>query len=533
LEKIDVGKYTIIRGLWLSLAMASIFTLPSSPFPLLLVYSCDMNKITSVICGVAVATMISSCASAPLLKERIVCEGEYDGHLQGVATDGEAIYWSFTKTLVKTDLSGRALAKALVPSHHGDLCVKDGIVYVAVNLGKFNTETAAVSRVTSYSAKDLSRLHTWALDAMPHGAGGMTWAKDRFFVVGGLPPTHEQNYVYEYTPDFNLVKRHEIATGFTLMGIQTAAFEGGRFLFGIYGGPGNPHGIVECQQNLKTFRRFTGKGDVGILTLGGVLYAGGTKRTANKLHVGWLEAEPNLVSAKNEYRPASGKGTVCLTFDDRNFADWEAMLPVFAKHGAHASFFISGEINAPAIATMRKLRAAGHTVGLHGRKHKPLSHYANLDEWFAAEIAPQLDACKAAGFKVESFAYPFNGHTAESDAFLAGKGFRHFRAGCGYTRGKDAYRPLSQRSDAFVKPADLAKTRVMNAVGIGKAFNSSAPDLVRAIRRTAETGETISFFSHAIRPEGGNYDVTPQTVEALVSEAKRLGVRAMGLDELP
>ena len=39
----------------------------------------------------------------------VTCEGSYRHHLQGICTDGEdAIYWSFTTTLVKTDLSGIA-----------------------------------------------------------------------------------------------------------------------------------------------------------------------------------------------------------------------------------------------------------------------------------------------------------------------------------------------------------------------------------------------------------------------------------------
>ncbi len=62
----------------------------------------------------------------------VVCEGQYEYHLQGVATNGvDAVYWSFTTVLVKTDLEGKVLARAEGPSHHGDLCYANGRIYVA------------------------------------------------------------------------------------------------------------------------------------------------------------------------------------------------------------------------------------------------------------------------------------------------------------------------------------------------------------------------------------------------------------------
>ena len=189
-----------------------------------------------------VAALFAACTAEAQLPDKIVCEGDYGGHLQGVATDGESIYWSFTVAVVKTDLAGKILASRKAPSHQGDMCYKDGVVYVAVNLGKFNTETRGVSQVTAYDAKTLEPLKTIPLPEMPHGAGGMTWKGDKFYIIGGLPLRHEKNYVYEYTSDFKFVKRHDLDTGFTWMGIQTAAHEDDTFYFGIYGSKGDPSG---------------------------------------------------------------------------------------------------------------------------------------------------------------------------------------------------------------------------------------------------------------------------------------------------
>ena len=56
----------------------------------------------------------------------VQCEGTYRHHLQGICTnEKDAIYWSFTTALVKTDTNGKVLNKVAVANHHGDLCHVD------------------------------------------------------------------------------------------------------------------------------------------------------------------------------------------------------------------------------------------------------------------------------------------------------------------------------------------------------------------------------------------------------------------------
>ena len=163
------------------------------------------------------------CLPARAGVEEIVCEGAYGGHLQGVCTDGTNIWWSFTVEIVKTDLSGKVLVSRKARSHQGDLCVKDGVVYVAANHGRFNTENLADSWVESYDAATLEPKKAWKLPEVPHGAGGMTWKDDRFF-------------------------------------------------FGIYGAKDNPAGVLACSADLKTFHRHHGGGAVGMATINGKFY---------------------------------------------------------------------------------------------------------------------------------------------------------------------------------------------------------------------------------------------------------------------
>lgn len=168
----------------------------------------------------------------------VTCEGSYSGHLQGICVDEESIYWSFTTTLVKTDLNGKLIKKIPVVTHHGDLCLDDGKLYVAVNLGKFNDPKGnADSWIYVYDAASLEETARHEIQQVFHGAGGVGIHDGKFFVVGGLPGDIQENYVYEYDDKFRFVKRHSVKSGQTRLGIQTAAFAHDRWWFGCYGTP--------------------------------------------------------------------------------------------------------------------------------------------------------------------------------------------------------------------------------------------------------------------------------------------------------
>ena len=167
------------------------------------------------------------------------CEGVYPNHLQGICTDERnAIFWSWTDALVKTDLQGHILKQVKAPTHQGDLCYRDGKIYVAVNLGKFNLPAGrADSWVYVYDADTLAELARHRLPEVVHGAGGIACHDGKFIVVGGLPEAVNENYLYEYDAAFTFQKRHALASGYTDKGIQTAAFADGSWWFGCYGKP--------------------------------------------------------------------------------------------------------------------------------------------------------------------------------------------------------------------------------------------------------------------------------------------------------
>ena len=206
-----------------------------------------------------------------------VSSGAY--HLQGVACDGEAIYWSFSTSLVKTDLTGtNKLAEVEVPMHSGDLCVHRGKVYVATDEGMFVRETNLKQEIRVYDANTLQRVKIYNIDAdcTSHGfhVSAIEYANNRFWLAMGRneDSTDTKNYVMEYTPSFELVATHELATGNTQYGLQTIAYHDGKFYVGTYSGANVPASAFICDSDFQGFVNSTIPAAEGVMSVNGTLY---------------------------------------------------------------------------------------------------------------------------------------------------------------------------------------------------------------------------------------------------------------------
>jgi hypothetical protein len=271
-----------------------------------------ISLILSVSAGCAVA---EPAGQDPFLQRSgtkpVQCEGTYPKHLQGICTNGEgAIYWSFTDVLVKSDAAGKVLKKVPVADHHGDLCHKGGKVYVAVNLGKFNhPEGKADSWVYVYDAESLAEIARHRTSEVVYGAGGIGCRDGRFFLVGGLPPAVEENFVYEYDSGFQFIRQHSIKSGYTRMGIQTAAFADGCWWFGCYG---DPKILLKTDEAFRLLGKYRFDASLGIVGLpsGRLLVARGScqaqKGCVGSVRVAAADAERGLVM---EDDMAEGKTT--------------------------------------------------------------------------------------------------------------------------------------------------------------------------------------------------------------------------------
>jgi len=221
------------------------------------------------------------------------CEGVYRLHLQGFCTNQrDAIYWSWTDALVKTDIGGKVRITRAVASHHGDLCYHNGKIYVAVNLGKFNEPAGKEdSWVYVYDATTLYEVARHRVPELVHGAGGIAYHDGKFIVVGGLPTGATENYVYEYDQAFHFRKRHVLASGYTLKGIQTVTWNHGSWWFGCYG---NPSILLRADSNFQFNGRWEFNASVGIERLDERRFLIGVNRKSDAGHVGYLViAEPD------------------------------------------------------------------------------------------------------------------------------------------------------------------------------------------------------------------------------------------------
>ena len=243
--------------------------------------------------------------------------------------------------------------------------------------------------------------------------------------------------------------------------------------------------------------------------------------------------------------PARGepKGVLILSFDDRNFSDWLAALPVFDKYGAHATFFVSGEIDNATVRTMKKLRAHGHSVGLHGLHHANADlsiAESGVDGYYAYDIEKQRSTCRVSYVPIRSFAYPNCRRTDESDRLLYRHGFERVRGG---VKGAAPYDPKGEKqkdrkplvtNEAVYFPAkELPRRRLIDTVIMGEAYHTDINEICECLRRVAKNREVISITSHGIHPDAKHIHMKTEWLETLLKTAKDLDLDVLGFDELP
>jgi len=214
-----------------------------------------------------------------------------------------------------------------------------------------------------------------------------------------------------------------------------------------------------------------------------------------------------------------------FSFDDYHGENWLKAVPLFKKYDAHATFFVAGEITAEKAEVLKKLRDAGHTIGLHTLHHRdalPFIHEQGQEKYLAEEIVPQLNACREYGLTVRCFSYPNSRRDETSDQMLAPY-FDHLRTGHGPTK-KTLYYPLKT----------LPEQCLLDSTGIASFYNSDLSVLKNEIAHAAEMDSVLVFFSHDIGPADqiSRIDMPVEWLEKLLAHAKKLHLRIIGFDEL-
>ena len=233
-------------------------------------------------------------------------------------------------------------------------------------------------------------------------------------------------------------------------------------------------------------------------------------------------------------------GVLSLSFDDANFDQWEAALPLFAKYDARATFFVVGTNH---IDFMKKALAAGYEIGIHGLNHRdatPAVEEMGEDAFWNADIAPQLEALGAAGVPVRSYAYPNCRRTDRTDALFLSRGITRVRGlGAPFPpnpnphdpKGEklDQWRPVATADEFFLPAADFLSARLVPNVIMGENYHTDIDDILRAIARAGERGEALFLVSHGIAPDAKGISMKTEWLERMLSSADGLGVVVRGI----
>lgn len=193
-----------------------------------------MNRCLKIMLAVQLAAALVASA-AP---SGIVCEGEYPYHMQGVATDGTNLYWTFTTVLVRTDLDGKVLSRYEITrsgGHMGDLCCRDGRVFVSMNHA-YRDGCRVGDEVWEFDGRTLELARRHPTPQMIWCNNGLEWYGGYFWLVANVPHHSRYNYVFQFTPDFRFKCCRPIDSGWTNIGVQTVCLHGDKMLFGYYGG---------------------------------------------------------------------------------------------------------------------------------------------------------------------------------------------------------------------------------------------------------------------------------------------------------
>ena len=118
--------------------------------------------------------------------------------------------------------------------------------------------------------------------------------------------------------------------------------------------------------------------------------------------------------------PSAG---VALSFDDAFIDHWLAGTDLYARYGARITFFVAyfDQLTPEQIASLHALARLGHTIEPHSVKHQRAPEYVEdhgLAAYMEEEALPSIDALRAEGFDLTTYAYPFGARTSEIDRAL-------------------------------------------------------------------------------------------------------------------
>lgn len=191
----------------------------------------------------------------------------------------------------------------------------------------------------------------------------------------------------------------------------------------------------------------------------------------------------------------SGTGRVALTFDDGpDPVTTRAILEVLAHKGDRATFFVVGERVLRHPEVVREIVAAGHTLGVHGHRHR-WTHAMQSPRAIAADIERARDAVER----------------------VTGVRPRYFRPPIGIVSPRTA-----------VGAARVEAPIVLFSVRAGDGLIRRADTVVRRVVRGMRDGSIVLL--HDASERAGRAPASLEALPRILEHVRRLGLTAVGVE---
>ena len=145
--------------------------------------------------------------------------------------------------------------------------------------------------------------------------------------------------------------------------------------------------------------------------------AGNAATATRKVIVDYVKQVPGRPPMPNQTPVEPNGHTVYLTFDDGPSYYTKHLLDVLDKYDVKATFFV---VNAGNSDTLKRMDAAGHTVGLHSDTHDYGLIYSSEEAYFADLYAVQSKVEAAIGYKPMILRFPGGSSNSVSATYCTG-----------------------------------------------------------------------------------------------------------------
>lgn len=221
-------------------------------------------------------------------------------------------------------------------------------------------------------------------------------------------------------------------------------------------------------------------------------------------------------------------GSIVLTFDDDNIADWYGARDLFNKYDIKATFFIvrPHKLDSIQIRQLHALQEDGHEIGCHTLNHRNAVIYcdtSSIQNYIEHEVIPAKQILEQYGFETRSFAYPNGQSTPGIDTALL-KYFQILR--------KATYNIEDTTISLIDRTYSDGSSRIIDAMGIDVVYKITLENLETGFKRIAESGESLIVHAHEINDSGGNYTISKEYLEEVFRLCRKYHIKSITCSEL-